>query len=100
MSGLTELVRIAAHAAAYNIDIVPLAPVTIQSTSCMSANKRTADPSTLVAYSPDGTAWLRFTGDFFVKEPLRDGWKSEESPSLISQDSALKLSPRQADIGS
>lgn len=70
-SGLTELVRIAAHAAAYDVDIV------LHKTSYYTVYFCISQPNALlieyVAYLPDGRDVRPIHRDFFVKEPLPTG---------------------------
>jgi L-rhamnonate dehydratase len=66
--GITELLKIAAHAAAYDIDIVPHGTSHYTVHFCMS---QTNTPLIeYVAYSPDGRSVAPVYGDFFKKEPL------------------------------
>jgi L-alanine-DL-glutamate epimerase-like enolase superfamily enzyme len=66
--GLTELVRIATHAAAYDIDVVPHGTTHYTVHFCMS--QPNAPLIEYVAYSPDGKNVGPVHGDFFLKEPL------------------------------
>ncbi|EOO01272.1 putative l-rhamnonate dehydratase protein [Phaeoacremonium minimum UCRPA7] len=69
--GMTELVRIATHAAAYDIDIVPHGTSHYTVHFCMS--QQNAPLIEYVAYSPDGRNVGPVHGDFFIKEPLPTG---------------------------
>ena len=65
---MTEMVRIATHAAAYDIEIVPHGTSHYTVHFCMS--QQNAPLIEYVAYSPDGRNVGPVYGDFFVKEPL------------------------------
>lgn len=66
--GLTELLRIATHAAAYDISVVPHGTSHYTVHFCMS--QPNAPLIEYVAYSPDGKSVGPVYGDFFIKEPL------------------------------
>lgn len=66
--GLTELIRIATHAAAYDTPIVPHGTSHYTVHFCMS--QPNSPLIEYVAYSPDGKSVGPVHGDFFVKEPL------------------------------
>lgn len=66
--GLTEMLRIAAHAAAYDTAIVPHGTSHYTVHFCMS--QPNAPMIEYVAYSADGKSVAPVHGDFFVKEPL------------------------------
>ena len=66
--GLTELLRIATHAAAYDVPVVPHGTSHYTVHFCMS--QPNAPLIEYVAYSPDGKSVGPVHGDFFVKEPL------------------------------
>lgn len=76
--GLTELLRIATHAAAYDTPIVPHGNSQYTVHFCMS--QPNSPLIEYVAYSPDGKNVGPVHGDFFVKEPLPTGGivKAEE----------------------
>lgn len=100
--GLTELLRIATHAAAYNIDVVPHGTSHYTVHFCMS--QLNSSLIEYVAYSPDGRSVAPVHGDFFLKEPLptdgkvkpeefsRPGFGLEISPhvKLVSARDLLK----------
>ena len=69
--GLTELLRIAAHAAAYDIDLVPHGTSHYTVHFCVS--QPNAPLIEYVAYAPDGRSVAPVNGDFFVREPLPQG---------------------------
>lgn len=69
--GMTELLRIAAHAAAYDQDIVPHGTSHYTVHFCIS--QPNAPLIEYVAYSPDGRSVGPVHGDFFVREPLPTG---------------------------
>ncbi|SPO03266.1 related to starvation sensing protein rspA [Cephalotrichum gorgonifer] len=66
--GMTEMVRIATHAAAYDIDVVPHGTSHYTVHFCMS--QPNSPLIEYVAYSPDGRSVAPVHGDFFVSEPL------------------------------
>lgn len=66
--GLTELLRIATHAAAYDIPVIPHGNSHYTVHFCMS--QPNAPLIEYVAYSPDGKSVGPVHGNFFVKEPL------------------------------
>lgn len=66
--GLTELRRIGAHAAAYDVAVVPHATSHYSVHFCMSPPN--APIVEYMAYAADGTDTGPGNGDFFVKEPL------------------------------
>ncbi|CAK7244827.1 MAG: hypothetical protein STHCBS139747_006373 [Sporothrix thermara] len=88
--GLTELVRIAAHAAAYGTDIVP------HGTSHYTVHFCMATPNSslieYVAYAPDGKSVTPVHGDFFVQEPLPTNGKVAAS-AFSKPGFGLDISP-------
>jgi L-alanine-DL-glutamate epimerase-like enolase superfamily enzyme len=66
--GLTELLRISTHAAAYDVDVIPHGTSHYTVHFCMS--QPNSSLIEYVAYSPDGKSVRPVYGDFFVKEPL------------------------------
>jgi len=100
--GLTELIRIATHAAAYDTSVVPHGTSHYTVHFCMS--QPNSPLIEYVAYSPDGKSVAPVHGDFFLKEPLpkngvvtceefsKPGFGLEVSPlvKLIPSDELLK----------
>ncbi|OAA57597.1 Mandelate racemase/muconate lactonizing enzyme [Niveomyces insectorum RCEF 264] len=88
--GLTELIRIATHAAAYGTDVVPHGTSHYTVHFCMS--QPNASLIEYVAYSPDGRTVAPVHGDFFVQEPLPTDGKV--APSAFSKPGfGLEISP-------
>jgi L-rhamnonate dehydratase len=88
--GLTELLRIATHAAAYDVDIIPHGTSHYTVHFCMS--QPNSSLIEYVAYSPDGKSVGPVYGDLFVKEPLpTDG--SIKSAEFDKPGFGLEISP-------